>query len=38
MLGDWAVPGLDESVAWQVSQGAGLVAEESRVSVYELPA
>jgi hypothetical protein len=38
MLGDWAVPGLDESVGWQVSQGAGLVAEESRVSVYELPA
>lgn len=38
MLGDWAVPGLDESVAWQVSQGAGLVAEETRVSVYELPA
>src|SRR4029453_6583633 len=23
MLGDWAVPGLDESVAWQVSPGAG---------------
>ncbi len=37
-LGEWAVPGLDESVAWQVSQGAGLVAEETRVSVYELPA
>jgi hypothetical protein len=38
MLGDWAVPGLDEAVAWQVSHGAGLVAEETRVSVYELPA
>jgi len=38
MLGDWAVPGLDESVGWQVSHGAGLVAEETRVSVYELPA
>jgi hypothetical protein len=37
-LGEWAVPGLDEAVAWQVSQGAGLVAEERRVSVYELPA
>ena len=38
MLGDWAVPGLDESVAWQVSNGAGLLAEETRVSVFELPA
>ncbi len=38
MLGDWAVPGLDELVAFQVSQGAGLVAEETRVSVFELPA
>jgi hypothetical protein len=38
MLGDWAVPGLDDVVGWQVSQGAGLVAEETRVSVYELPA
>jgi hypothetical protein len=37
-LGEWAVPGIDEAVGWQVSQGAGLVAEESRVSVYELPA
>lgn len=37
-LGDWTVPGLDEYVAWQVCQGAGLVAEETRVSVYELPA
>jgi len=38
MLGDWAVPGLDESVAFQVCEGAGLLAEESRVSVFELPA
>jgi hypothetical protein len=38
MLGEWAVPGLDESVAWQVCQGAGLLAEETRVSVFELPA
>jgi len=37
-LGDWAVPGLDERVGWQVSQGAGLLAEETRVSVFELPA
>lgn len=37
-LGDWAVPGLDESVAFAVSQGAGLLAEETRVSVFELPA
>ena len=38
MLGDWAVPGLDELVSWQVSEGAGLLAEESRVSMFELPA
>ena len=38
MLGDWAVPGLDENVAWQVANGAGLLAEETRVSVFELPA
>ena len=38
MLGDWAVPGLDESVAWQVASGAGCLAEETRVSVFELPA
>jgi hypothetical protein len=37
-LGDWVVPGLDERVAWRVSQGAGLLAEERRVSVFELPA
>jgi hypothetical protein len=37
-LDEWAVPGLDESVAWQVSSGACLLAEESRASVFELPA
>lgn len=37
-LGDWTIPGLDEQVAWQVSHGAGLLAEESRISVFELPA
>jgi hypothetical protein len=38
LLGDWAVPGLDERVGWQVADGAGLLAEETRVSVFELPA
>ena len=38
VLGGWAVPGLDENVAWQVASGAGLLAEETRVSVFELPA
>ncbi len=37
-LGEWTVPGLDESVAWDVCQGAALVAEEERASLYELPA
>ncbi len=37
-LGEWVVPGLDERVGWRVSEGAGLVAEERRVSVFELPA
>lgn len=37
-LGELTLPGLDERVAWQVSQGAGLLAEESRASVFELPA
>lgn len=37
-LDDWAVPGLDERVAWSVAQGACLVAEETRVSIFELPA
>ncbi len=38
ILGGWTVPGLDEQVAWQVCDGAGLLAEEHRVSVFELPA
>lgn len=37
-LGEWTLPGLDERIAWGVSQGAGLVAEETRVSIFELPA
>lgn len=36
-LGELAVPGLDESVAWAVVQGAGLLAEETRVSIFEVP-
>ena len=38
VLGEMTLPGLDERVAWQVSQGAGLLAEETRASVFELPA
>lgn len=38
MLGELTMPGLDERVAWKVSQGAGLLAEETRASVFELPA
>jgi len=37
-LGEMTLPGLDERIAWQVSQGAGLLAEETRASVFELPA
>lgn len=37
-LDEWAVPGLDERVAWSVAQGACLLAEETRVSIFELPA
>lgn len=37
-LGQWTVPGLDEKIAWTVVDGAGLLAEETRVSVFELPA
>lgn len=37
-LDDWAVPGLDERIAWSVAQGACLLAEETRISVFELPA
>lgn len=38
LLGDWTVPGLDQKVDWKVTDGAGLLAEETRVSVFELPA
>ncbi len=38
MLGELTLPGLDERVAWKVCQGAGLLAEETRASVFELPA
>ena len=37
-LGHWTVPGLDEKVAFSVAAGAGLLAEETRVSLFELPA
>ncbi|MEM1449493.1 MAG: hypothetical protein AAF957_27975 [Planctomycetota bacterium] len=37
-LGEWTVPGLDEKIAWTVVEGAGLLAEETRVSIFELPA
>lgn len=37
-LGDWAIPGLDQRVGWTVRHGAGLLAEETRASVFELPA
>src|SRR5690606_38374133 len=37
LLGEITVPGLDEHVAWRVSQGAGLLAEETRASVFEIP-
>ncbi len=37
-LGEWTVPGLDERVAWKVCQGAGVLAEETRASIFELPA
>ena len=37
-LGQLTLPGLDERIAWEVSQGAGLLAEETRASVFELPA
>lgn len=36
-LGQAVVPGLDEYVAWQVREGAFLLAEENRVSIYEIP-
>ena len=37
-LGDWTVPGLDERVDWMVRDGACLLAEETRISIFELPA
>jgi outer membrane protein assembly factor BamB len=37
-LGDWTVPGLDMKIGWTVAAGAGLLAEETRVSLFELPA
>jgi len=37
-LGEWTVPGLDEQVCWRVASGAGLLAEEHRLTIYELPA
>jgi len=37
-LGEWTVPGLDEQVCWSVASGAGLLAEEHRLTIYELPA
>jgi len=37
-LGEVALPGLDERIAWQVSQGAGILAEETRASIFEIPA
>jgi len=36
-LGQAIVPGLDEAIAWDVRSGAFLVAEENRISVFELP-
>jgi hypothetical protein len=35
-LGEYVVPGLDDRVGWTVRHGAGLLAEERRVSVFEL--
>ncbi|MEX1023689.1 MAG: hypothetical protein WD226_01310 [Planctomycetota bacterium] len=37
-LGELTVPGLDERIAWQVSDGAGFLAEEDRMAIFELPA
>lgn len=37
-LGEWTIPGLDEQVGWRVANGAGLLAEEHRLTIYELPA
>ena len=37
-LGELTLPGLDERISWNVKQGAALLAEETRASVFELPA
>jgi len=37
-LGEVTLPGLDEHIAWQVSQGAAVLAEETRASMFEVPA
>ena len=36
-LGEMTVPGLDEHVSWKIAHGAGAVAEETRLSVFEIP-
>jgi hypothetical protein len=36
-LGSQTVPGLDEHIAWGVADGAGVLAEETRISVFEIP-
>jgi hypothetical protein len=36
-LGAATIPGLDEHVAWSVSEGAFLLGEETRISLYEVP-
>lgn len=37
-LGKWTVPGLDLQIGWKVVDGGGLLAEETRASLFELPA
>lgn len=36
-LGDLAVPGLDERVCWEVGGGLLALAEETRVSIFDVP-
>ena len=36
-LGDMTIPGLDEHVSWKIAHGAGAIAEETRLSVFEIP-
>jgi len=36
-LGAVTIPGLDEHIAWAVSEGALLLGEETRISLYEVP-